>query len=76
MYSQELMTNYHSPWRFPPLRPYEDEPAPEPIPPQAGLAPGYLPVSHQAASPRRLSSRRRGYEPFSAKIERFYGITR
>ena len=27
MYSIQLMTDYHSPWRFPPLRPYVDEPA-------------------------------------------------
>jgi hypothetical protein len=26
LYSQQLMTDYHSPWRFPPLRPYTDEP--------------------------------------------------
>lgn len=26
MYSQRLMTDYHSPWRFPPIRPYVDEP--------------------------------------------------
>jgi hypothetical protein len=26
MYSEELMTNYRSPWRFPPLKPYVDEP--------------------------------------------------
>src|SRR5581483_7394758 len=25
-YSQQLMTDYQSPWRFPPLRPYVDEP--------------------------------------------------
>ncbi len=24
-YSQQLMTDYQSPWRFPPLRPYTDE---------------------------------------------------
>jgi hypothetical protein len=71
MYSQELMTNYHSPWRFPPLRPYEDEPAPDEDEPQAGLSPGYLPVSHQSDS-----SRYRGYEPLSAKIERLYGTVR
>jgi len=29
MYSQRLMTDYHSPWRFPPLRPYVDEPKAE-----------------------------------------------
>jgi hypothetical protein len=25
MYSAQLMTDYHSPWRFPPLKPYVDE---------------------------------------------------
>lgn len=70
MYSQELMTNYHSPWRFPPLRPYKDEPAPVENEPQAGLSPGYLP-GHPGPG-----SRSRGYEPLSAKIERLYGTTR
>jgi len=28
MYSHQLMTNYHSPHRFPPLKPYEDELSP------------------------------------------------
>jgi len=31
MYSQQLMTDYHSPWRFPPIRPYVDEPQSEPF---------------------------------------------
>jgi hypothetical protein len=25
MYQHNLMTDYHSPWRFPPLKPYVDE---------------------------------------------------
>jgi hypothetical protein len=29
MYQQVLMTDYHSPWRFPPLKPYVDEVPPE-----------------------------------------------
>lgn len=29
MYQQVLMTDYHSPWRFPPLKPYVDEIPPE-----------------------------------------------
>jgi hypothetical protein len=28
MWSHQLMTEYHSPWRFPPLKPYIDEPLP------------------------------------------------
>jgi hypothetical protein len=31
MYSAQLMTDYHSPWRFPPLKPYMDETMPEVI---------------------------------------------
>lgn len=27
-YSSQLMTDYHGPWRFPPLKPYVPEPAP------------------------------------------------
>src|SRR4051794_14249312 len=29
MYAAQLMTDYHSPWRFPPLKPYVDEVPPE-----------------------------------------------
>jgi hypothetical protein len=29
MYQAVLMTDYHSPWRFPPLKPYVDEVPPE-----------------------------------------------
>jgi hypothetical protein len=38
MYSQRLMTDYHSPWRFPPLRPYTDEAKPESAPSAAPKA--------------------------------------
>lgn len=41
MYSQSLMTDYHSPWRFPPLRPYVDDPRAEPAndePPKASTS--------------------------------------
>lgn len=33
MYSHQLMTDYHSPWRFPPLRPFTDEPTDEQLAP-------------------------------------------
>jgi len=48
MYQQVLMTDYHSPWRFPPLKPYVDEVPPEalgstrslrPVQPATALAP-------------------------------------
>lgn len=29
MYSHVRMTDYHSPWRFPPIRPYTDDPTDE-----------------------------------------------
>lgn len=28
MFKQTAMTDYHSPWRFPPIKPYYDEPSP------------------------------------------------
>src|SRR5262245_25502808 len=39
MYQQNLMTDYHSPWRFPPLKPYVDEVPPEVIGQAKGLRP-------------------------------------
>lgn len=33
MYSHQLMTDYHSPWRYPPLRPYTDEPSDDQLAP-------------------------------------------
>ena len=38
MYSAQLMTEYRSPWRFPPLRPFE-EPAPVEVTPAAASQP-------------------------------------
>ncbi len=48
MYKQVRMTDYHSPWRFPPLKRYEDEPLPtiEVPAPKAAAGPRLLrPVS-------------------------------
>jgi hypothetical protein len=48
MYKQVRMTDYHSPWRFPPLKRYEDEPLPtiEVPAPRAAAGPRLLrPVS-------------------------------
>lgn len=52
MWSAQLMTDYHSPWRFPPLKPYVDEvPAPT-----MGAVEGSLrrvrPASAEASSSR------------------------
>lgn len=33
MYSLQLMTDYHSPWRYPPLRPFTDEPTDDQLAP-------------------------------------------
>jgi len=50
MWQAQLMTDYHSPWRFPPLKPYVDE-----VPPAAlGLEevyPQLRSVSYQAEAP-------------------------
>jgi hypothetical protein len=66
MYSQQLMTDYQSPWRFPPLKPYTDE-APARA---AGLSTsGTQTVSWNAAEPAYSSGEP---EPESAKIARMY----
>ena len=61
------MTDYHSPWRFPPLKPYSDE-----IPPEtAGVSPGSLrrvkPASVTVEAPRSA-------EPasFSSHLEQMF----
>jgi len=49
MYSQQLMTDYHSPWRFPPIKPYSDEQ----LQPYSGMGPApeeALPPSPPAMS--------------------------
>ena len=65
------MTDYHSPWRFPPLRPYVDEPKQEKID-----RPNVLPMSLNGSarnygSPRTNTSSEP--ESMSQKIERLYG---
>jgi len=50
MYKQVRMTDYHSPWRFPPLKRYEDEPLPTipaPAPKAAASVKTLRPVSLQ-----------------------------
>lgn len=46
-FSHQHMTDYHSPWRFPPLRPYIDEVAPGPIIPALPInpEPGAIPTA-------------------------------
>ena len=70
-YSQQLMTDYHSPWRFPPLRPYVDEPV-------RGInTHSVTPTSAEEEIPDytgRLTTRSAEPETVSAKIERYYGV--
>jgi hypothetical protein len=46
MWQQVLMTDYHSPWRFPPLKPYADEA----VPPAMGIQEGSMLRVRQASA--------------------------
>lgn len=79
LYQLERMTDYHSPWRFPPLKPYAPEP---PLDDQAFL-PSVIRTSAVEPFPeapsvheRRVAGGRLGPEPLSAKLRRAYGIAR
>jgi len=61
-YSQQLMTDYHSPWRYPPLKPYTDEVRPN----GAGVSSEILPTA--AVTPVREP------ELLSEKIIRHYNL--
>ena len=69
MYSIQLMTDYQSPWRFPPLKPYTDEP------PYNGdaLMTSSSGVANVSFVKEQKSVRHGGIEPMSAKIQRLYG---
>ena len=72
MYKQVRMTDYHSPWRFPPLKRYEDEPLPTiEIPaPKAAAGPRLLrPVSLQAV-PEGKKTWSTEIEPLSSRLSR------
>ncbi len=72
MYSHQLITNYHSPWRFPPLKPYEDEKIfpQERIDGETTQAPSTLPdeVTRTASKIRFVGD----IEPMSEKLNRYY----
>lgn len=75
MYKQVRMTDYHSPWRFPPLKRYEEEPLPTiEIPaPKAAAGPRLLrPVSLGVAegASRGRSTRSTEIEPLSSRLSR------
>ncbi len=68
LYSHRLMTDYHSPWRFPGLRPYKDE-----KPFQAASTPNSTqPASHAAPLPVTERTYRDGVETLSSKMRRYY----
>ena len=75
MYKQVRMTDYHSPWRFPPLKRYEDEPLPTiEIPaPKAAAGPRLLrPVSLQGV-PAPSEAKKTWHteiEPLSSRLSR------
>ncbi len=76
MYKQVRMTDYHSPWRFPPLKRYEDEPLPTiEIPaPRSAAGPRLLrPVSLQVAPADSAASKKSYHseiEPLSSRLSR------
>ena len=78
MYKQVRMTDYHSPWRFPPLKRYEDEPLPtiEVPAPKAAVGPRLLrPVSLEAvpssaAAPVAKRAWHSDVEPLSSRLSR------
>ncbi len=70
LYAHRLMTDYHSPWRFPAIRPYEDE---EPGDELSSTPTEVRQVSHNT-SPQQKSAKSwpGGVEPVSAKMQRYY----
>lgn len=79
LYSLERMTDYHSPWRFPPLKPYAPEPSlddqaflPRVIQTAAIEPLGEVSSLHRPA----IAGERRRPERASAKLRRAYGIAR
>ena len=69
MYSHRLMTDYHSPWRFPALKPYTDE---EPDRDLQSRLPTIRPISQTVEAAPRPTKRKGGIESVSAKMRRYY----
>lgn len=80
LYSQQLVTNYHSPWRFPPLKPYTNEaPTGEPYESAASSQSAVRPVSaevvrRRSAGPASPAEEGRRVESTSVRIRRLYQI--
>jgi hypothetical protein len=70
VYSQELMTNYHSPWRFPPLKPYTEEVL-APVGAEGAIEEGLRPVSavEEVGGPRLRPGQ---VEPMSSMMQRYF----
>ena len=74
LYSQQLMTDYQSPWRFPPLRPYAEEP--DPVRSSTARSPAPLrsistATSAAHASPESSTTDQRG-KPMSQRVRELY----
>lgn len=66
LYSAQLMTDYHSPWRFPPLKPYVDE-----VPPVEMGSLGVWSVLRPVSAAFHVDERRPGeMESMSSKMLR------
>ncbi len=72
LYSQQLMTDYHSPWRFPPIKPYSDEHL-QPYPaggadPNEALPPAPPMMSRTNPQPQPSEVQAADYATTSAKV--------
>lgn len=66
MYSQQLMTDYQSPWRFPPLKPYRDEA--DPVDGPAAGIPARLRAVSAVAPVSQTPAPRTGWKPMSERM--------
>ncbi|MBX3415643.1 MAG: hypothetical protein KF708_23360 [Pirellulales bacterium] len=80
LYSQQLVTDYHSPWRFPPLRPYTNEaPTGEPFESASSRRTAVRQVSAQmpvagGAAQSAIPTEGKRLEPTSERIRRLYDV--
>jgi hypothetical protein len=64
MWSAQLMTDYHSPWRFPPLKPYVDE-----VPVPIGMDSGPYSQLRSASATFEVSAPASEHTSFSRHLE-------
>ena len=73
MYSQGLMTDYHSPWRFPPIKPFGTDELDDELPPAAVMPFGDVEqIQPVAAMVVEQIYSGADIEPMSQKMKRFY----